>query len=281
MSHVAIVGAGPLGGELAFLLARRETVGAVTLVDDAGQVAVGKALDIRQAGPVERFATQVTGTADLWAATAAPLIVIADRAAGGGEWAGDDALALVRRLVRPGSRTLVVCAGAAHRELVERAVREGKLDRRQILGSAPEALAAGVRALTALEADRSPRNVALAVLGVPPSHVVIPWEDATVGGMAVTRFLDEPARRRVAARAAHLWPPGPITLAAAAAKAVAGLVGHSRETLSAFVAPDDGLGVKARSAAMPVRLGLTGIERVERPVLSVHDQVALDTALLL
>lgn len=280
MSLIAIVGAGPLGGELAFLLARRDLVSAVTIVDQTGQVAAGKALDIRQSGPIESFATVVSGTNDLFAAAGAPIVVLADRA-GGEEWQGDEALALLRRLVRPGSATVVVCAGAGHCELVQRAVREAKVDRRRIVGSAPEALASGVRALTALEADRSPKDVALTVLGVPPTHIVIPWEDATIAGLSAARMLDEPARRRIIARAGHLWPPGPITLAAAAFKAIDAIAGRSRETVAAFVAPDDGLGMKTRAGAMPVVWGPEGIGRVELPTLSVHDRVALDNALML
>ena len=280
MSLIAIVGAGPLGGELAFLLARRDIVLAVMIVDEMGHVAAGKALDIRQSGPIESFTTQVSGSNDLFAAAGAPIIVLADKA-GGDEWHGDDALTLLRRLVRPGSATVVVCAGAGHCELVQRAVREAQVDRRRIIGSAPEGLASSVRAVTALEADRSPKDVALTVLGVPPTHIVIPWEDATIAGLSATRTLDEPARRRIIARTGHLWPPSPITLAAAAFKAIDAIVGRSRETVTAFVAPDDELGVKARAGAMPVVLGPDGLSRVELPTLSVHDRVALDNALML
>jgi hypothetical protein len=135
--------------------------------------------------------------------------------------------------------------------------------------------------LTALEANRSPSEVALTVLGRPPRHTVIPWADATIGGFAATRVLDAPALRRVTARVAHLWPPGPFALAAAAGKAIAALLGNSRKTMSAFVAPDDSSGKRTRTAALPVRLGPAGMVGVEIPTLSVHDQVALDNAWLL
>lgn len=283
MPQVAIVGAGPLGGELAFLLARRGVAETIALIDESGRVAEGKALDIMQSAPIASFATRVTGSTDLFVAAGMAIVVIADRAdrTPGGEWQGEEGLRLVQRYVKPGGGTVVVCAGASQRELVERAVRELKADRRRIVGSAPEGLAAGARAMTALEADRSVKDVSLAVLGVPPEHVVIPWDDATIGGVAAGRLLDEAARRRVAARAAHLWPPGPFTLAAAAAKAVAAICGSSHESVCAFVAPDDTLGLKARAGAAAVILGVGGVERVERPTLSVHDQVALDNALLL
>jgi malate/lactate dehydrogenase len=214
----------------------------------------------------------------LFAACGASIVVVADRAAAG-EWQGEEGLMLLRRLMRDAG--VVVCAGAQQRELVQQAVRELKMDRRRVLGSAPEALASSIRAIVAAEADRSPGDVGLAVLGVPPRHVVIPWEDATVGGLAATRLLDEPARRRIAARTSHLWPPGPVTLAAAAAKAVMAVLGRSRGQVCAFVAADDAMGMKTRAGAMPVLLGPAGVERIDEPTLSVHDRVALDNALML
>src|SRR2546425_13279935 len=83
MHSVAIVGAGELGGTIAHALARRDGVGAITLVDETGRVAAGKALDIAQAAPVEGFATQLIGTSDLSNAAGAAGVGIADRIAGG------------------------------------------------------------------------------------------------------------------------------------------------------------------------------------------------------
>lgn len=280
MRDVVILGAGELGGTLAHALARSEAAGAIRLVDDAGQIAKGKALDIVQASPIEGFATRVTGKNDLVTIAGGHVIVIADRAAGG-EWEGDEALLLLKRLRPSSDRSVIVCAGASHRELVERGVRELGYRREQLFGSAPEALASAVRALVALETNGSPRDVGLTVLGVPPSQHVIPWEEATVGGFAATRILDEPARRRLSARVAPLWPPGPIALASAAAKAIEAVFGRSRQLSCAFVAPDDSAGRRARTASLPVRLGASGITRVELPALNVRDQVALDNAMLL
>jgi malate/lactate dehydrogenase len=164
---------------------------------------------------------------------------------------------------------------------VERGVREIGLSRTRLLGPAPEALAGAIRAVVALETRGSPGEVALAVLGVPPSHIVIPWDEKTIRGFAATRVLDEQARRRTIARIARLWPPGPLALAAATAQAIASLVVQSRRTVSAFVAPDDSTGRRSRASAMPVALGPGGIERIEMPALSTHDQVALDNAKLL
>jgi malate dehydrogenase len=280
MRDLAIVGAGELGGTLGHILARLDVASTVRLIDDRRGVAAGLALDIMQASPLEGFATSVSGSADLVTAAGAALIVLADRA-GQGEWQGDDGMVMLQRLSRIGSQSLILCAGAGQRELVERGVRELGFARTKLFGSAPEALAAAVRALVALETNGSPADVALTVVGVPPVHVVVPWEDAAIGGFAATGVLDEPARRRIAARIGPLWPPGPYALAWAAARAVEAVGERSRRTLSAFVAPDDKGGKRTRAAALPVRLGRDGLLEVATPVLTIHDRVALESAISL
>jgi malate/lactate dehydrogenase len=280
MQGVAIVGAGELGGTLAHVLALRGIAGPVRIVDDVGRVAAGKALDIMHSAAASEVTANVSGATDLTAAVGAAVIVVADRA-DGNDWHGDDGVLLLKRLAHFAGESIVVCAGAAQRELVDSGVRELRFQREHIFGSAPEALAAALRAIVALEMNGSPRDVALTILGVPPAQVVVPWEDATIGGFAAVRVLDERTRRRVGARIAALWPPGPRALAVSAAKAVAGVLGTSHQTITAFIAPDDGFGRRARTAALPVKLGPGGMTPVDLPRLSVHDQVSLDNALLL
>jgi malate dehydrogenase len=280
MVAVAIVGAGELGGTLAHVLARRDAVGEIRLIDDSGRVAAGKALDIAQAAPIERFTTTVTGSTDISTAAGASIVVVADRV-GGTEWSGEDGLMLIRRIKEMAAGAIVLCVGASQREIVERGVQELGIARARLFGSAPEALVAAARAMVALEMRGSARDVALSVLGVPPSHVVLPWDDATIGGFAATRVLDEPVRRRIDARLPALWPPGPYALASAAAKIIEAVAGRSRQRAICFVAPDDAAGRRTRGAALPVTLGPGGIERVALPALNAHDRVALDNAMLL
>jgi malate dehydrogenase len=277
MREIAIIGAGELGGAVAHALARRDLADLVRLIDDDGRVAEGKALDLTQAAPVEGFATQLSGSTDMTIAAGAGVIVVADQHRGG-EWQGDGGLRLVARLREVAPSAIVLCAGASQRDVVEGAVRELHFERRRILGTAPDALAAGVRGLVALALNASPRDIALTILGNPPNQIVVPWDDAALGGFALTRFVTEPMRRRWAAQIPALWPPGPHALAAVVAKAVDAICGRARPVLSCFVAPDDSAGRRARTAALPVRLGPQGIEMMLVPSLSVIDQVALDNA---
>lgn len=278
MIDVAIIGAGGVGGSLAHVLARRGIARRIQLIDAAGQVAAGKALDIMQTAPIEGFSTPVSGSTDLTRVAGAGVVVIADQFR---PQAGEDELLVLRQISQLASRAVVLCAGADGRGLVERGVRELRYARQRLFGSAPEALAAAIRALVALQTNGSVRDVALSVLGVPPAHTVINWDDATVGGFAATRVLDEVARRRLSAQAGPLWPPGPYALAHAATEAIAAMTGVSRRAVTCFVAPDDSSGRRTRCAAMPARLALTGIASVELPTLGVATQVALDNAVLL
>jgi malate dehydrogenase len=279
MTTVAIFGAGELGGAIAHVLARRNIVSEIRLVDETGNVAAGKALDLMQSAALEGFTTSVKGATHLTSGRDPSIAIVADCATRG-EWHGEDGLMGLRHWGLA-AQTIVVCAGPAQRELVERGVRELQRPRARLFGTAPEALVAAIRAAVAAETSCSARDVALTALGVPPTQTIVPWEDATIGGIAAVRLLAEPMRRRLAARVTEMWPPRAYALASAAVKAVEALTGRSRQTLSCFVAPDDSMGRRMRAAAMPARIGQGGIASVEVPPLTVHDKVKLDNATLL
>jgi malate dehydrogenase len=280
MTQVAIVGGGEVGGLLAHALARRNIAPDVCLIDDNGRAALGKALDIMQAAPVEGFSSNLSGAAELSAIAGASVVAIAD-AFGGQQPSPDASMLLLKRVRALVPASLIVCVGAGDRDLIDRGVRELHIPRAQLFGSAPEALAGGIRALTAIELDAPASDVALSVLGVPPTHIIVPWDDATVGGFSLVRVLSEPARRRLDTRLAGLWPPGPYALAAAAARAIDTIFRRSRRLVTCFVAPDDSAGMRARAAALPVRLGRSGVIEVVMPELSVRERVRLENAMML
>src|ERR1700752_1210287 len=104
MGFIAIVGGGALGGAVAHALAMRARVPEVRLIDAAGQVARGKAIDIQQASPIRNFSTRLTASESIDGAVGADVVVFADSAANNVEHAGEPALGLLRHLVRGGHR---------------------------------------------------------------------------------------------------------------------------------------------------------------------------------
>jgi malate dehydrogenase len=280
MTTVAIMGAGELGGAVAHALATRDRTGRVLLVDAAGQVAAGKALDIQQAGPVDGYHTRLEGTTDDTRITGCRVCVIADRfGAKPPEWQGDEALTMVARVAGAIGDAPLVFAGAAHAELIGHLSREARIPRERLIGSAPEALAAAVRAIVAMEARCSSTEVSLTVLGVPPSGFVVPWSEASIGGYALDRVLSQVQLTRVEARAARLWPPGPYALGAAAARVTEAILDASRRSFSVLTALGGEFGVRNRVGSVPALLASAGIVHVRVPALTTKERVQLETAL--
>jgi malate/lactate dehydrogenase len=276
---IVIVGAGELGGATARQLAVTEHARRIVLVDPAGTVAAGKALDIRQSLAIDGSSTILEGSTDESSVVGAELLLLADRADASGaaaEWQDDAGAALLGRVTYLNPRAMVICAGARQLDLVERAVRERGLSHERVFGTAPEALRAAVVSLTALEADADPREISVSVVGRPPSHIIVPWEDASIGGRRATEVLAPPALTRLDARLARIWPPGPLTLAAAAARVVGAIATRRRTTFMLFVAGADGHG---RGAMLPARVSPHGVGQIVAPTLSTRDRVRLESAL--
>ncbi len=278
MTTVVVLGAGELGGAVAHALAASDVVRRITLVDDASDVARGKALDIAQAGPVEPLDAELAGGGDPSVAIGASAIIVADRHGPAGEWRGDEGLQLLARLRTLAPRALVVCAGCAQLDLVERAVLEQDADRRRLVASAPEALRSAIAALTSLEAGCSPGEVSLAVLGRPPGAAIVPWDEASIAGQRATDALTTPALARLDARLPRLWPLGPIVLASAATRVLRLALGGGPGSACVFGVPERSDEVPGRGAALPARFSAAGAT-LAIPRLAVRDRVRLDGVL--
>jgi malate dehydrogenase len=278
MSTVAILGAGTLGGALAHCLAGRDCVGAIRLIDTPPGVAGGKALDINQAGPVEGFDTRVTATEHVDAVIGADVVVLTGPAdAPENDWEGDAARGVLTQVVSLNRRAPIVCAGASHASVIALAVEQLGLDRTRIMGTAPAALVSALRALIALEANASPTEVVVNLVGMPPSHPVVPWSSATIGGYPLEDRLSTQQRARLVRCLGRLWPPGPYTLASAAVQVVTAMMtGRSRRVFACFVGGERRGSGGVQSAGVTV--DSNGVEAVLAPRLSRLEQVQLDNA---
>ena len=281
MTIAAVIGAGSLGGSVAHKLAARDRFSQVRLIDPAGGVAAGLALDIQQAAAVERFHSKVTAhdTYDA-AADAAAIILTGPALAPDSDWAESDAVDILKQVSAINRRAVIVCAGVSQRRVVGRGVTELGIPRRQLIGTAPYAFQLALQAIVAVELRCSPSQVSLAVLGTPPDHTIVPWSTATARGFAISHLLDPPRLSRLQAKVPLVWPPGPYTLAAATTRACESVAsGDGLRGLSCFVVLDGELGSRGTVAAATVELGTTGVSRVLEPSLSVRERTLLETAL--
>lgn len=272
---LVVLGAGDLGGAVADRAAQSPVIHRVILVDDATDVARGKALDIRQAGPVRGGGAAIEGTSDLSAAVGAAVVVLADRHGGAGEWRGDDAVRQLVAVRTLAPEALLLCAGGSQLDVVDRLVLERGASPRRVAGTAPEALRSAATALTALQANVSPRDVSLTVLGRRPA-LFVPWSGASIAGVSAPERLDPPALTRLEARLARVWPPGPLSLAAAVIRAVDLALSEAPGVAVLHVVPQGA--TPSSGLALPVRLGRKGVGGTEVPPLAPKDRVRLDAA---
>jgi malate/lactate dehydrogenase len=173
----------------------------------------------------------------------------------------------------------IICAGAAQAGLIERGVNEAGLSRMRVFGSAPEAFRSAVVAITALEANAAPSDLSLSVLGRAPQQVIVPWDEAAIGGRTATQVLTAAQLARLDARIARLWPPGPYALAGAATRMVRTALTRAPRVHAALVAVTRDEGSPGRSAMMPVTLQPSGIAALVTPALSTRDRVRFETTM--
>jgi malate dehydrogenase len=272
---VSIIGAGPIGASVAHRLAQRTRVPSVRLIDSNAGLAAGKALDIQQAGPVERFDAGLTTSGDELAAVNSAVVVVADDSASG-PFDGEQGLALVRRLVRAGSSATFVFAAASHVWLMEKCYRELGVAADRLVGTAPSALVGAVRAIAGLELGVG--SVQLTVAGRPPA-LVIGWSSATTDGTLLTDRV--PAHRLFAISRSlpKLWPPAPYAIASATAEVVEALTCGARRLLPALTVVDGELGVRGAAVMLPLELGHGRVLRHVMPSLSAHELTEMTSGL--
>ena len=279
MTTVAIVGAGDVAGAAAQALASRDAVRRVLIVDANQGAAAGKALDIRQSGPIEGFHASLEGTNDESRLAGCDVCVIADRFGAAGEWRGEEALSMLTRIVPHLGDAPLVFAGASQADLIANAATETSVRRARLIGSSPEALISAITAIVSMETECSPRDVMVTVLGAPPSGFVVPWGEASIGGYAMPRVLSQVQLARIESRTARLWPPGPYALGAAAALVATAILSGSRQSFSVLTPLAGEFGVKGRVGAIPARFGRPGIVSTRVPELDTRQQVRLQVAL--
>ena len=280
MATVAIIGAGDIGGACAHALAAHDLVGHILLIDPAVKAAAGKALDIQQAGAISGVHARLEATDDESRAVGCAAYVIADRfAAGSPEWQGEEGLALMKRVASSSADAPVVFAGARQADLIRASFQEARMPARRLVGSGTEALASAVAAIVAMEARCSPTEVSVAVLGTPPASLVVPWSDASIGGYLLERVISQVQLRRIEARVARLWPPGPYALGAAAARIVEAMLHDSRRSYNVQTLLGGEFGVRDRVGAVPALLASHGVAHTRVPALNTRERGQLDTAL--
>ena len=275
-SMIAVFGAGTIGSAIAQRLAERGRVREVRFIDDNPRVAEGKALDIRQSGPIDGVDTRLSATGDPLTAASADVIVLADDTVNGA-WQGERGLALIARLLRAGITAPLVFADPAQLALLETAARELHAPADRLIGTAAAAIEPIVASLVNIELGQTGTRVSVG--GRPPSFV-IGWNAATIDGALVADRVPPHRLQAISQSLSRLWPPGPQAIAAPTVLAIEALVFGSRHVLPALTILDGELGVRGRAGLCGVELGRGRVLRRLVPSLSPQERTETITALM-
>ena len=249
------------------------------LVDDACNVAAGKALDIRQTGPVEAYDTAVDGTDDVSTACASVDVDRDGRSAPrGGDSAGDLALQMLSRVARLAPGAPLVLAGVGDHVLMTLAMGELKVS-----DDSPDRVRAGggrggrVGAQRRRALTRRRWTSRFPVLGLPPAWVLA-WDRRASAGGAVE--MPAHATARVEQTLASSWPPGPYSLASAAAAVVRAMLSSVAASASAAFRRRRSAASARWSSRRRSRSSPSGIASVVVPELTPRQRVALESTVL-
>lgn len=278
MSKVTVVGSGNVGATVANVLAHKDIVNEIVLLDIQGDMARGKALDTWQQSPIESFSTRIMGTEDYKDTAGSDIVVITAGVPRKPGMSRDDLISTNARIVNSVSAsileysdnpTIIVVSNPLDVMTYAAYVSSG-LPKEKVFGMAGILDTARYRAFLASELKVSPRDIQAVLMGGHGDTMVPLPRYTTVAGIPVTELIDEDVLDGIVARTqsgggelvklmgtSAWYAPG-----AAAAQMVESIVKDDGRIFPCCVYLDGEYGMKDIFLGVPVQLGKEGIKRI-------------------
>lgn len=290
-AKISIIGAGNIGGALAYLTAIKDLAD-VVLYDVVESMPQGKALDISHAIPVFDSSVTITGTNDYKDIADSDVCIVTAGVARKPGMSRDDLLSInsgIMKSVAEGIKTyapksFVIVIANPLDAMVTLCQRLTGLDPKMVVGMAGMLDSARYRAFLATEIGVSPASIQAPVLGGHGDDMVPIRSHTTVNGIPVTRFV---AAERLDAIEKRVRGAGGEVVAllktgsayhspAAAAIAMAESYLFDQKKVIPSAAHLDGqYGLKGLYIGVPVVIGAGGVERVVELELSPAEKEML------
>ena len=195
-SRIALIGAGQIGGTLAHLAGLRD-LGEIVLFDVVDGVPQGKALDLSQAAPVEKYSPKIKGVNEYAEIKDADVVIVTAGVPRKPGMSRDDLLEInlkVMEQVGAGLRkyapeAFVICVTNPLDAMVWALQKTSGLPRNKVVGMAGILDAARFRFFLAEEFDVSPEDVTAMVLGGHGDTMVPLIRYSTVAGIPLTDLV--------------------------------------------------------------------------------------------
>ena len=278
MSKVTVVGAGNVGATVANVLAHKDIVREVVLLDIRGNFAKGKALDSWQQAPIDSYSTRMIGTDDYKKTANSDIVVITAGVPRRPGMSRDDLISTNAKIVSSVTKSImkyskspiIIVVSNPLDVMTYAAHKVSKLPASQVFGMAGILDTARYRAFLATELKVSPKDISAILMGGHGDTMVPLPRYTTVAGIPVTEMITTKKLNAIVERTkkgggelvklmgtSAWYAPG-----AAAAQMVAAIVRDEDRIFPCCARLSGQYGLRNMFLGVPVKLGKGGIKEI-------------------
>ncbi len=292
---VTVVGAGNVGATCANVIAHRELVNEVVLLDIKEGTAEGKSLDMWQTAPINLYDTRIKGSTNDYAATAgSDVVVITSGLPRKPGMSRDDLIAtnagivrsVTENIVKHSPNTIIIVVSNPLDVMTYCAYLTSGFDSKRVFGMAGILDTARYRAFLAEALNCSPKDIHAVLMGGHGDTMVPLPRYTTVSGIPVTEMIAADKLESIIHRTkvgggelvnlmgtSAWYAPG-----AAAAQMVEAIVRDQKRIFPCCAWLQGEYGQKDIYLGVPVKLGKKGIEQIIELKLNTEEKQLLDSS---
>jgi len=290
-SKVTVVGAGNVGASCAQLLAQRDYAD-VVLVDIIEGMPQGKSLDLRQAGPIRYYDTNLTGTNNYEDSANSDVVVITSGVPRKPGMSRDDLVltnmkivqSVTEQIAKYSPKCILVMVANPLDAMAQLALHVSKFPRNRVMGMSGILDTARFRTFVAMELGCSVEDVSALILGGHGDQMVPITRLAAVGGVPLSELMPAEKIAAIAKRTVNggaeivallktgsaFYAPG-----AGAALIVDSIILDKKRILPCSIHLEGEYGIKGVFVGVPVKIGKNGIEKIIEVKLTAEESAAL------
>ncbi len=278
MRKVTVIGSGNVGATVANVLAHKDLVNEIVLLDIQGDMAKGKALDMWQQAPVDYYSTRITGTDDYAKTADSDIVVITAGIPRKPGMSRDDLIStnanivssVTAQIMKYSPNPIIIVVSNPLDVMTYAAWKTSGLPSSRVFGMAGILDTARYRAFLAEALNVSPKDIQAVLMGGHGDTMVPLPRYTTVSGIPVTELIDEASLDAIVERTkvgggelvklmgtSAWYAPG-----AAAAQMVESILKNENRIYPCCALLNGEYNLHGVFVGVPVKLGANGIEQL-------------------
>ncbi|MEI2693594.1 MAG: malate dehydrogenase [Saprospiraceae bacterium] len=291
MNKVTVIGAGNVGATVANVLAHKDFIREIVLVDIKAEMAIGKALDTWQQAPVDYYSSRLIGTQDYQLTADSEIVVITAGLPRKPGMSRDDLIStnaaivnsVTTSVLKYSKNPIIIVVSNPLDVMTYAAYKVAGLPENKVIGMAGILDTARYRAFLAEALDVSPKDIQAILMGGHGDSMVPLPRLTTVSGIPVTELLAMDKLQAIVDRTkkgggelvklmgtSAWYAPG-----AAAAQMVEAIAKDEKRIFPCCVKLNGQYGLKDVFVGVPVKLGKNGVEQIIELKLSPEETALL------